>query len=225
MEEFDAYADNYKQILDKALELSGEKAEYFAQYKARYVKEFAGMSFSGRVLDFGCGIGLLSGCLKQQIPLARIDGFDPSSRSIARVPQDLVAQGTFTHELGTLTGSYDLVVVANVFHHIEKPQRQKTVDTLKSLLVPGGNLIIFEHNPLNPLTRMAVRECPFDEGVVLLTPSELGGYFIQSGLKKIIRDYIVFFPCFLAALRPLEPWGRWCPLGAQFTMVARKEGI
>ena len=31
--------------------------------------------------------------------------------------------------------------------------------------------MIYEHNPLNPLTRLAVARSEFDEGVELLTPA------------------------------------------------------
>ena len=39
---------------------------------------------------------------------------------------------------------------------------------LKRVLRAGGACVIFEHNPLNPLTVQAVNTCPFDENAVLI---------------------------------------------------------
>jgi 16S rRNA G1207 methylase RsmC len=62
--EFDQFAGNYERVLDKSVAISGEDLSYFAQYLARIL----GASFAGRVLDFGCGIGLLSAFLKKYVP-------------------------------------------------------------------------------------------------------------------------------------------------------------
>ena len=38
---------------------------------------------------------------------------------------------------------------------------------------PGGLVCVIEHNPLNPLTRLAVNRCPFDADAVLLRSGQL----------------------------------------------------
>ena len=83
--------------------------------------------------------------------------------------------------------------------------------------------MIFEHNPLNPLTRWAVAHCPFDEGVVLLRVGEVGS-LLTSGLEFLHLDYIVFFPKWLKRLRSFERFLGWCPAGAQHVTVACKIG-
>ena len=40
------------------------------------------------------------------------------------------------------------------------------------MLKNDGQLIIFEHNPLNPITRKIVKECEYDEDAILLTPKK-----------------------------------------------------
>jgi hypothetical protein len=86
------------------------------------------------------------------------------------------------------------------------------------LLVRGGRLVVFENNPLNPLTRKAMRDCIFDENAVWLYPREVKRRLADAGLTRRKLDYIVFFPRFLSALRPLEPRLARVAFGAQ--MVA-----
>ncbi len=219
MDNFDQFAADYKTILDDSLKLSGEDGTYFAQYKAKYIARLVGVGFSGKVLDYGCGIGLLSGAVKEYLPKATVDGYDVSSVSIEKVPAPLKQQGAFTADAKMLKADYDLIVVANVLHHIEPANRQGMIALLKSLLSPMGRLVVFEHNPLNPVTVKVVRESPLDRGVVLLPSVETKNYLSQAGLKDAKLDYIVFFPKWLAALRWSEHLLRWCPMGAQYAVI------
>ena len=221
-QEFDQYARDYKSLLDHSIKMSGDSAEYFCEYKARYIARTIGPTFSGKILDFGCGIGLLSARLKNHLPAAIIHGYDPSSESIRLLPQDLAAAGRFSSQLENLDGDYQLAILSNVMHHVAKQQRERTILDITAHLAPGGKLILFEHNPLNPLTRWAVQHCAFDEGVVLLPPAEVFSYFTRAHLAVRKRDYIVFFPKMLSALRALEPWFSWLPAGAQYAVVGEK---
>jgi SAM-dependent methyltransferase len=220
--EFDRFADDYAHILDRTVSASGEDSSYFAEYKALYLQRLLGPSFCGKVLDFGCGVGLLSRYLRKHLPSARIDGFDVSQDSIAKVDPALSTQGLFTSALNDLAQDYALIVVANVMHHIPPEQRSGVIQDLADRLDRGGLLSIFEHNAANPLTRWVVRRCPFDEDAILLSPRETAGHLAAAGLRLKRRDYIVFMPAFLAWLRPLESWLRWLPLGAQYVTLAVK---
>jgi SAM-dependent methyltransferase len=220
--EFDRFAGDYEKILNQSVAASGEDSRYFAEYKAAYLKRLLPAGFAGRVLDFGCGVALLSGVLKQQMPGAQIDGYDVSRDSIERVPATLGSQGVFTSDLAALSQAYHLIVVANVLHHIRPGARQAVFGELAGRLAPGGSLVVFEHNPANPVTRWVVDRCPFDHDAVLLPPAETCAYARGAGLAVTRRDYIVFMPRALAWLRPLEPWISWLPAGAQYAMSARK---
>lgn len=220
--EFDHVAKDYIRLLDKATAITGETSEYFAEYKSRYLARILPPTFSGEVLDFGCGVGLLSGFLKKYLPAAHINGFDVSRESISHVSATLAGRGVFTSERSELAENYDLIVVANVMHHITPAERAQTVADLETRLAPHGKLVVFEHNPANPLTRWVVDRCAFDKDVVLLPASETGGYFAAANLRLIRRDYIVFMPRVLSWLRRLEPWLRWLPLGAQYVFVGER---
>ncbi len=220
--EFDRFAGDYEKILNQSVAASGEDSRYFAEYKATYLKRLLPSGFAGRVLDFGCGVGLLSGVLQRQLPGAQIDGFDVSRDSIEHVPAALSSHGVFTSDPAELSHAYHLVVIANVLHHIRPADRQAVFGELAGRLASGGSLVVFEHNPANPVTRWVVERCPFDHDAVLLPPAETSGYARAAGLAVARRDYIVFMPRALAWLRPLEPWISWLPAGAQYAMSARK---
>jgi len=220
--DFDRFAEHYREVLDRTVAISGEGSEYFAEYKARHVARLLPPGFSGKVLDFGCGVGLLSSFLKRHLPGCELHGFDISEASISKVDSGLLAQGQFTSRLRDLAYDYDVIVVANVMHHIALGDRQMIVHELSGRLCLGGMLTVFEHNPANPLTRCVVSQCPFDKDAILLRPSELLTYFAVANLRFISCDYIVFLPRVFSYLRALEPWFSWLPLGAQYAVVGEK---
>lgn len=223
MPEFDAFARNYRDLVSESVRISGESSEYFARYKADYVA--SEMGAAAKILDYGCGVGLLSRHLKRLFPQSRIDGFDLSEESLQQVDASLRAQGAFSACANELARDYDVIVVANVLHHVKPDERAEFVQEVAGRLAVGGRLVIFEHNPLNPLTRWAVSRCPFDEGVELLRPKEVRS-LCRGPLQVEKTDYIVFFPRWLSWLRRFEPLLRRCPGGAQHATVSvRKSGL
>jgi 2-polyprenyl-3-methyl-5-hydroxy-6-metoxy-1,4-benzoquinol methylase len=225
--EFDAVASNYEQLVDGSIGITGENSDYFAAYKARYVSTQVVDSSDGanaKILDYGCGVGLLAGHLKRCLPHKQIDGYDPSENSLLRIDAALRSQGVFTSRLAEIGEDYGIIILANVLHHVDPDERRVVISEVASHLAPGGKLAIFEHNPLNPLTRWAVARCPFDEGVALLPVGEVSS-LLTPGLEFLGRDYIVFFPKWLSGLRVFESFLNWCPAGAQHVTVARKAGL
>lgn len=222
MAEFDGFATNYKELVSDSVRISGESSDYFAAYKAAYVASRVAPPSDGRLLDYGCGVGLLSRHLKNCLTEMQIDGFDVSQDSVKRVEENLLHQGTFTSNPNCLGHAYDVIVLSNVLHHVRPHERRHLIVDAGSRLADGGKLVIFEHNPINPLTRWAVSQCPFDEEAILLPNRETRGYLQQSRLRVMWRDFIVFFPRWLRWFRPLEPSLHWCHLGAQYVVVAGK---
>jgi 2-polyprenyl-3-methyl-5-hydroxy-6-metoxy-1,4-benzoquinol methylase len=220
--DFDRFAGDYSRVLDSSLSMSGDDSTYFAEYKALYLRRVLGPFFAGKVLDFGCGVGLLAHYLKVHLPAARIDGFDVSQDSIVKVDPAISSQGLFTSLSQDLALDYDLIVVANVMHHIAPELRASVVQDLAGRLSSGGSISIFEHNPANPVTRWVVEHCPFDEDAVLLRPQETAALLEASSMHVKRRDYIVFMPSFLRWIRPLESSLRWLPCGAQYVILAAK---
>jgi SAM-dependent methyltransferase len=222
VDQFDRFAGNYRQVLDRCVGPSGEGSAYFARYKARYVARTLLEVAGGTLLDFGCGVGLLAACIKQELPHWRLDGFDVSAPSLRAIPSGLTSTGTFTADLADLGARYDAVVLSNVLHHVAPEHRGDVISGLRDRLALGGKLFVFEHNPANPATRWVVAHCEFDRDAILVRPSEGMATLESAELRVLRRDYIVFFPRALAWLRAVEPWLAWCPAGAQYALVAER---
>lgn len=226
--EFDRYAASYGALHAASIKASGEEPSYFAAYKARYMARRLAADArpvaAPAILDFGCGVGTSIGYLHAAMPAATLHGTDLSGASIALAKAAHDGIATFTtiedSRLAYADAAFDVVFVACVFHHIAPAQRPHWMQELHRVLRPGGQLFVFEHNLLNPLTVKSVRDCPFDEDAILLPRHELLGLARQAGFAGVDARYIVFFPHALAALRPLEPWLGWLPLGAQYVVHA-----
>ena len=91
------------------------------------------------------------------------------------------------------------------------------------VLRPGGLALILEHNPWNPLTRLAVARCPFDDDAILLGPSEATRHLSGAGLVREEKRYILFFPFDARIFRRVESGLGALPLGAQYYVASRKE--
>lgn len=226
--EFDRYADRYTDMHRASIRASGEEPSYFSRYKARYMAAALGSGAAARsmdVLDFGCGIGNSIPHLREAFPAARLHGVDPSGESVQRAQRVHADKAQFLtsdddERLPYDTRSFDVVQAACVFHHIPPAQRGHWMREIHRVLRPGGQLFVFEHNVLNPLTVKAVHDCPFDEDAILLPRREALGLFRNAAFSDIRARYIVFFPAALAAFRPLEPLFGLVPFGAQYVVHA-----
>ena len=117
--------------------------------------------------------------------------------------------------------SFDVCFTICVLHHVPPEQRLAVVGEMQRICRPGGLIAVFEHNPLNPLTRKAVRDCEFDRGVKLLSRRAAERLLEASGLSPRGR-YIEFFPRDSGVLRRLEGRLGWLPLGAQYAVFGRR---
>lgn len=221
---FDAYAKDYERLHGNSITASGEQPAYFADYKVECISRLVGPKFDQPILDYGCGTGSLTERLIRRFP--RVSGFDPSSASVAEA-RSRAAGATFYDERAQIPKRYfGIAILANVLHHVPPAEREALVRSLLESLQPGnGKLVVFEHNPYNPLTRRAVAACEFDDDAVLLGPVELTRLLSTAGLVRAKRQFIVFFPRALSVLRPLEPSLGWLPLGAQVMAVAEAPGL
>lgn len=227
--EFDRFADEYRQIHASNIRASGEGPEFFAEYKiadlARLAPDLASRN-DLRVLDFGAGTGTSVPWFAKYFPAARVTCLDVSRKSLEVGRARFPGGAEFVHFDGGAVpypdASFDVVFVACVLHHIPHAEHRRILADLRRVLRPNGVLLVFEHNPFNPLTVRAVNTCPFDENAVLLRPAALRRTFVDAGFAAPDLRFRLFFPGALRALRALEPAMRWLPLGAQFSVHARR---
>jgi SAM-dependent methyltransferase len=217
---FDAFAADYVDVQRRNISISGEDPEYFAQYKVRCLDRLVGPTFDDAVLDYGCGVGLVTQQLRTRF--STVHGFDPSQESVSTARQRTPDARFFADRADVPGDHYGLVVMSGVLHHVHRSERSAVVEQAIGKLRRGGRLVVFEHNPFNPLTRRAVAMCPFDDDAVLLWPREVRRLLAQGGLRDVRRDFIVFLPRALGRLRWMEPYLRAVPLGAQVMVVGTR---
>ena len=216
---FDRVARDYDALHRESISASGEDASYFARYKLDCIMRL-GCPTGGAFLDFGCGIGNLLELLEKSF--SEVHGYDPSKESLA-VARERARNVRFHENVPSLPDDYfSTVALAGVLHHVAPAERLPVVRTVHRKLRVGGQAVVFEHNPLNPLTRRAVAACPFDDDAVLLRASELRHLFRAADFDSVTLRYIVFFPRALRFFRPLEPMLGRLALGAQMMLIARK---
>lgn len=104
-----------------------------------------------RVLEIGCGTGNLVILVKRLHPDTEVVGLDPDPKALARARRK--AEGAalpihldlgFAEELPYPDGSFDRVLSALMFHHLEPDGKEKTLREVRRVLKPGGSLHLLD---------------------------------------------------------------------------------
>ena len=226
--EFDKFAEEYLSAHAKNIACTGEDPEYFSRYKIDEVRrrwDREKRAEPKAILDFGTGIGNSLPFLAQHFPAAAITALDVSARSLEIAERRNPGLASFVLHDGSQNfalpqGAFDLIFTACVFHHIPPAEHVGLFSQLRHLLKPGGVMIAFEHNPVNPVTRYIVATCPFDENAILIPARSLVQRQHQAGFSNVRVAYTGFFPGPLRGLRPLERFMTALPIGAQYYTLA-----
>lgn len=224
---FDDYVDSYKREIQKSINFSGQDVDFFVEIKAVIIKELSGKYFSSarglKVLDIGCGIGLIDGYLSAYFD--NLYGTDVEKGVIEKASLSNPGVKYTVYDGNTLPYddlSFDLCFAVNVIHHVPQKNWIRFVSEMYRVLKKGGIAMIFEHNPLNPLTRRVVKSCEFDRDAVLLYHRDIKNLLNKAGFRVIEDAYIIFFPFRGSFFRKTELLMKWLPLGAQQYVVGRK---
>lgn len=219
--DFDNYSEKYDQLMAKQHEKFGD-INYYNKYKVEIVKRF----FSDRpsnVLEFGCGIGRNLKYFETLFNKINIFASDISEESLEKVRNlSLNINIIKDEELVEFKEYFDLIFISGVYHHIQPNYRINITKKLFDLLKKDGTIIIFEHNPYNPLTRHMVNTCEFDEDAVLMKKSEIIKLFEDNGFYCIKSEYTLFVPPKLSKLNFIEKYISWLPLGGQYFAIFKK---
>jgi ubiquinone/menaquinone biosynthesis C-methylase UbiE len=218
---FNEHAETYEASLAKSTKWVSSDTTYFAEHKVRQIARCLG-STPRTVLDYGCGIGRNIPVLAKQFPSARHYGCDISEESLSMAKASNPEAKFFINNAWPGSVQFDLIVVANVFHHVIPEERGAVIEELKRFLSPSGSIFVFEHNPINPLTRYSVKQCPFDKDAQLVGPRKLSNLFLSRGYRLIRSQYTLFFPQWADRFSPAEAYLGWLPLGAQYFLQLEK---
>jgi SAM-dependent methyltransferase len=221
--QFDRYGDAYTSAVEKSIAFSGRDVDFFTALKAERLvglaRRHVGEPSTIAALDVGCGLGLTDAHLVQRF--GQVTGLDVSAEMIERaearnpsVDYLLYDGGRFPFE----DGSFDLTFAICVLHHVPPATQPALLAEMSRVTRPGGLVAVIEHNPWNPLTRLVVARCEFDDEAILLTVRDARELLERAGLSEQEWAYFVFFPFRTRAELPL----RRLPLGAQYYVASSR---
>jgi SAM-dependent methyltransferase len=217
---FDNYRSNYRDVVQSSIDFSGLPHRFFMRAKAEILRELIAQRLGAErpaTLDVGCGIGSFHPLLSGMV--GRLSGIDVSPASIAQARADnndvdyrYFDGKNFPFE----DAGFDLVTVICVLHHIPPTEWAHFVSEVCRVVRPGGLVCVIEHNPLNPLTRLAVSRCEFDRNAVLLSAGRTLELMSKAGVTEIGARHFLLFPWDTQPARRIErALGGW-PIGAQY---------
>lgn len=232
--EFDEHAEGYEAGMDNPLKaLAGDSADDFVAVKVRWLlRRWPELASSPglEILDYGCGIATLLRLLREAGVPGRLTGTDVSTgmlREAARIWPASSLPPLFRLQDGTATGlppaTFDLIIVSAVLHHVPMHLRTGVYGELHRLLRPGGRLVVFEHNPWNPVTRFVVARTPIDRHAILLPPPEVTAALTAGGWREVRARHLMFLPPRWGAVATAaERLFGWLPMGGQYAVTASK---
>ncbi len=224
---FDDYVETYQKEVQSSIDFIGQDVDFFIGLKAVLLTEIAKKYFQNidgiNVLDIGSGIGLtdhfLSGKFKN------LHGVDVEEGIVKKAAEYNPSVKYKVYDGITLPfedGSMDICFAMNVMHHVPPRNWNNFACEMYRILKPNGISAVFEHNPVNPLTRLAVKRCEFDRDAVLLPHKKIKELFIEAKFKIAEDAFIVFFPFKSKIFRTIEKRLSWLPLGAQQFVIGQK---
>ena len=225
MESFDKYAGNYDDLLQRSA--------------ARQVCGRQRVSLSAEVPNrrspaatAGAG-GAHCACSTPAAGRARRSRSSGRTRTcldrISRCPMlhDAVKRGPVTvqepYQLPFADDTFDAVYAFCIYHHIPDEDHVRHLSELRRVVRTGGEVMIFEHNPYNPVTARIFARAPVDHGCHMIPPPRLRELFKRAQFEEVSQGYLLFVPEPLyPAFGMLEPAMSWLPLGGQYFVAGRK---
>ncbi len=226
-DDFDEYAGGYRSIHTQNIKLSGADSFYFAKMKVDLLTGFE-KDGSLKLLDVGCGDGATEMFMLKSFPAWQMHGIDISGKSIeAATVRNLPAVSFSMYDGSSIPfadNSFDIVFMAGVLHHMNFDLHDNIIKEIRRVLKKEGRLYLFEHNPLNPVTKHLVNTCVFDKDARLLPNNYTSRLLKKNGFSINKKEFIIFFPRkgLLSKFIFLEKYLKWLPLGGQYFIRAIK---
>ncbi len=224
--EFERHKDTYRQEIQKSISFIGQGLDFFTQVKVDCLldltRRYVGAPPRLKILDVGCGVGITDRFLTPHF--RKLHGLDLSPGVVRKAKQlnprasyRRYAGGTFPYP----SHSMDVTFAICVMHHVLPERLSHFAAEMFRVTRKGGLVVVFEHNPMNPLTQIAVSRCEMDDDAILLKRREVEGLLKEKG-NIIEKRYILFTPFRVPPFRFLAPFLGKFPLGAQYYVAAKK---
>jgi SAM-dependent methyltransferase len=219
---FDSYDKSYGAVVQSSIDFSGLPHRFFMTAKVDLLRELVATRLDGgskpAALDVGCGVGALHPFMRGVF--RRLCATDVSAASIAQARRSNPDVEYEVYDGETMpygNEAFDLATAICVMHHVPPKKWPAFLREMRRVVRPGGLVCIIEHNPFNPLTRLAVARCEFDRDAVLLPARRTQRLMIEAGLRDVGTRYFLLLPWASPLMRHIEHGLRRLPLGAQYT--------
>jgi SAM-dependent methyltransferase len=215
----ETHFDDVAAVYDETL--PGHVIEHYIEKRARFVTEASPPP--GRVLDVGCGTGVLADRLAGSG--YEVVGLDPSEGMLdvmrERAPQVEAVHGSGT-EMPFEDGEFDLSLSVATMHHIaDRDLVQSALQEMVRVVKPGGRILVWDHNPRNPYWPYLMKRVPQDSGEERLVDlGELLAGLEAGGARPVQVEQLGLVPDFTPRrlLRPAAALER----AAEHTPVLRR---
>lgn len=163
--------------------LGGRGHEAFRQR----VIDLVALKGNERLLDAGCGTGMIPLRIAVQYPGCAVQGVDISPNMIAAARRDAEQQGlAVDFRVGSILDlpypdeSFDVVITNIMYHHLDLAEKRQAVVETARVLTPGGRYVSAEFGPRakNALERRLAK------GEYTLYPSHL----TEAGLTIVHEE-------------------------------------
>lgn len=138
-----------------------------------------------RVLEVGSSFGWRLSEFKKKHPTAYCLGIEPSRKAISygrKEYPDIELRNGLMHKLPVrLDESFDLVIVAFVFHWVDRSTLLSSVSEIDRTIAEGGYLVIADFFPYRPTKRL-YHHLP--RGEVFTYKQDYAQIFLSSGLYR-----------------------------------------
>ena len=199
-ETFDRIAHEYDEAFAPHI------VEHYLDKRVAYIRDHCG---SGRVLDVGCGTGILAARLAGVG--FDVTGLDPSHGMLEVMGESGPPSPRVRGDGAALpfaSGSFDVAVTVAALHHVASVEgvRQTLIEMVR-VVRPGGHVVVWDHNPRNPYWKILMEKVPQDDGSERLVPeAEVLDGLAAGGAVIVGSSQLGLVPDFLpkSLLRPTQ---------------------
>jgi SAM-dependent methyltransferase len=191
--DFDAIAGVYDDVFPSHV------LEHYLHRRTTYLRALAP---GPAVLDIGAGTGLLAERLSEAgLEVVALDPFPRMLEQLQRRRPDVQTVVASGEDIPFPDDSFDLTYSVAVMHHIADPAKvRRTLEEMVRVTRPGGRIVVWDHNPLNPYWPFLMRRVPQDVGSERLVPRrELIGGLQAAGATVQRAERLGLLPEFVPA--------------------------
>jgi SAM-dependent methyltransferase len=189
--DFDAIAGIYDVVFPSHV------TEHYLDRRRAFLLEQA---VGPKALDIGAGTGLLAERLCDAgLEVVALDPFPRMLDQLRRRRPDMTTVVARGDAIPFPDESFDLTYSVAVMHHIaDRELIRRTLAEMVRVTRPGGRIVIWDHNPLNPYWPIVMRRVPQDSGAERLVPlAELtsglraaGATILRAERRGLMPDFV-----------------------------------